>query len=656
MNFKKSMTLEDRLQDICEYNIQYKQLLDIYNFNKPMIIRSLNRITDYYFQYSDHGERHSENIIMAIEKVLGEKGIEYLSPTDIFIILLSAYLHDFSMSISYDEVIKIVESKIFQKFLYDMKNNNNFCLDVRNVENIKFEKDNIRKLLETNVSLKRLIAEFRRKDHSYKSKEIILNLFQYNEININPNNILPNRIIGIIAEICSFHGDNLDNIKKFEMCENGIFHDEIHPRFIAILIRIGDLLDLDSNRYDQQLLNNRIKLNSDSQKHYDKHKSITHFYISPAKITISAECNDEEILRDLYNWCNWLKDELDFLNNNIIDIIPDDWIIRIPKLNTNLDRKGVKGKYSNNNLSINMKREQAFEIITGSTIYNTKFAFLREYLQNSLDASKIKLWQELLNSYPFTNDYQTDNIDIQRKLFKGEYEHLLSSFNITIDIIDSTIVGNNINELKYAKKLLCDLYECDEEDNSNQLLKDYDNGNLIIIIQDNGTGISKNTIDNKILSPGIKYNQKHINDIHPTPRFLQATGSFGIGIHSAFMVTDKIYFKTKCIGESCYKDLTIYSSKETGWVEYIEKINCKQHSVLKSGTKTFISFKHDVLRDEIDLYKINQFYCDHGILIEDIISKLANVYTFELFTLVINSNGKGVVSVRDGKQKLLFSK
>lgn len=648
MHYKATPNLEDRLKFICENNDQYKQLYDIYNFNKPMITSSLDRITDYYFQYSDHGEKHSRNIIMAIEKVLGEKGIEYLSPTDIFIILLSAYLHDFSMSISYNEVTRIVESEFFSVFLEEIESNNDFYSDVQNVKNTEYSKDNIKKLLKTDVSLKRLVAEFRRKEHSYKSKEIILNLFQNSEININPNNILPDRIIGIIAEICSFHGENIDNIKNFEMCENGVFHDEIHPRFIAILIRIGDLLDLDSNRYDQQLLNSRSKLNCDSQKHYNKHKSITHLYISPAKISISAECGDEEILRDLYSWCQWLENELIFLQNNITDIIPDDWIIRIPTLNTKLNRKGVIGHYSKNNLSINIKREQAFEIITGSTIYNNKFAFLREYLQNALDASKIKLWQELLNSYPFTNDYEADNINIQRKLFEGEYKHLLSKFDITIDILNYSIDQVKADGFKDAKKLLADLYECNVEDSDNQLLRDLNNGNLIIVIQDNGTGISKETIDNKILSPGINYKQKQISDIHPTPRYLQATGSFGIGIHSAFMVTNKVYFKTKCIGDTCYKDLIIYSSKEKGWVEYVEKEYSKKHSILKSGTKAFISFNQGILKDDIDLYKIKQgYYFSYDILIEEIISTLVGVYKFDLFKMTINVNGKEIVNEKD---------
>lgn len=637
----KIISLEDRLKGFGNTDSNYTQLLNIYNINKPMIVNSLDRITDYYFQYSEHGESHSKNIITSIEKVLGNNGLDLLSPTDVFILLLSAYLHDFAMSLRYDDIIKVVNSEDFKKFICEQEENRDFDEDIKIVKETTYNKDNISLLVQSDVSLRRLIAEYHRRSHAKNSEDIILSLFKNYEININPNKTLPDRIIKIIGEVCSFHGESIENIDKFEICENGIDNEDIHPKFLAILIRIGDLLDLDSNRYNEQLLNNKRKLNKDSQIHYDKHKSITHFYTSPAKIIIKAECESEEVLRAMYNWCEWLKNELYYLRNNISDIIPDNWNIRVPSLNTEINRKGVKGEYSNNNLSINMKREQAFEIITGSTIYNDKFAFLREYLQNALDASKTRLWEEIIDLYDFTDDHHKDNIDIHIKLINGRYDSLLEKFKITFDIFDSTILKKDSNEYINSRNNLSNLYESDD---NCEILKAFDNGQLIIVVQDNGTGIAEDIIYNKILSPGINYKTKQINSEYRTPKLLQSTGAFGIGIHSAFMVTDKVYFKTKCVGDTYFKDLIIYSSKNLGWVEYIERSNAKEYPLTKSGTKCFIALNQDELITELDYKNTKNYNENYGVKISQILYNLDQWYICDLFNLKTKLNENITIS------------
>ena len=48
-------------------------------------------------------------------------------------------------------------------------------------------------------------------------------------------------------------------------------------------------------------------------------------------------------------------------------------------------------------LKIAISQEKAFDIIEGYNIYDDKFVFIREVIQNALDATKLKLWQDLKN-------------------------------------------------------------------------------------------------------------------------------------------------------------------------------------------------------------------------------------------------------------------
>ena len=645
-----SLSMEEILEKYCKEDSRFEPLLRIYNFNKPLIASKLSHISRFYFQYSNHNESHTRAIISSVEKFLGKEVLEYLSITDIYIFLLSAYLHDYSMSLSHKDILELVKSDKFDLFLTKNKDNEDFKSDIqlikreidKNQQIVITKKDICDNswILESDHSLKRLIAEYNRCEHSSNSAKIILNRFTDDEININPGNIIPDRIEQLIAEICSFHGDDIKNIEeRFEAVSNGIFGDEIHPRLLAFLIRIGDLLDVDSNRFDEDLLKSMPSLNSDSKVHYDKHHSITQLLISPTSIVIKAQCDYEEVVRSVYSWCKWIEKELDFFRSNIGLFIPKDWIIRIPNFTSNITRKGVKSEYSNNNLSISITDEKAFDIITGNTIYHTKFAFLREYLQNAIDASKVKLWNQIMDDFDFTDNYSQDVQEIHKKLYNGSYKHLREKLNITVHIFDGRDVKDSV--IQEINKV----YKTKDNDKS-PIVDAYNNGKLIIVFEDNGVGISEEVIKKRILSPGAHDKTYDTSKENNPPALLRSTGSFGIGIHSAFMVSDKVYFQTKCTGETSLREIVIYSNKNNGWVEVIN-INTddsKIKSPYNTGTKCFMVIDPEILKSDIDFETINLNTSDnYDILISQLQSELNDFNRCDLFDLSVKIHSMEVI-------------
>ena len=128
------LTMEKKFEEYAMQNDTYKSLLDIYNLNKPMIAHKLIHSNRFYSQYSSHDESHTRKIIIAVERILGENGIKYLSATDIYVFLLSAYLHDYSMVLNYEEVYKLVDTSEFNDFLENLKSNVDFKKDIENIE------------------------------------------------------------------------------------------------------------------------------------------------------------------------------------------------------------------------------------------------------------------------------------------------------------------------------------------------------------------------------------------------------------------------------------------------------------------------------------------------------------------------------------------
>ena len=46
-------------------------------------------------------------------------------------------------------------------------------------------------------------------------------------------------------------------------------------------------------------------------------------------------------------------------------------------------------------LRFSISPEKAFEVIEGANIYEDKFVFLREVIQNALDACKVQMWRDI---------------------------------------------------------------------------------------------------------------------------------------------------------------------------------------------------------------------------------------------------------------------
>ena len=91
--------LEQHLTEICNSSATYKNLLSVWNINKKMCQDVLNTVVMNYPHYTNHDVSHCEAIITNIEMLLGEKVIRALSPTDTWLLLQAAYLHDIGMVI-----------------------------------------------------------------------------------------------------------------------------------------------------------------------------------------------------------------------------------------------------------------------------------------------------------------------------------------------------------------------------------------------------------------------------------------------------------------------------------------------------------------------------------------------------------------------------
>jgi hypothetical protein len=96
-----------------------------------------------------------------------------------------------------------------------------------------------------------------------------------------------------VAQIVQCHGRNPDAILELAKYNDGMdAEDYAHPRYIAALLRIGDLLDIDDGRFCPTLLANIGNVPVSSKNHQEKHASIKHLLINSEVIEIKLSANN----------------------------------------------------------------------------------------------------------------------------------------------------------------------------------------------------------------------------------------------------------------------------------------------------------------------------------------------------------------------------
>ena len=176
-----------------------------------------------------------------------------------------------------------------------------------------------------------------------------------------------------------------------------------------------------------------------------------------------------------------------------------------------------------------ISQKKAFAILEGSNVYKDQFVFLREFLQNAIDASKIQYWNDCVR----TRGYYRNKREM-KKMSPDELGKILSTNVFPIEV-----------EMEIAKqgedKEIYPVEEADvkalREGKKNDLLQ----YGVRVRIKDFGTGIDKESI--KCIANVGESRKRERYVIRDMPEWLKPTAEFGIGLQSAFILTNTF----KCI-------------------------------------------------------------------------------------------------------------
>lgn len=509
MNFIESILQQKSI------NTEQSILMGQWEFDKKSIPEALKAISGVFPHYSLHDESHSITILNNIVKMVGEEVIRRLTCSDLWMLLECAYGHDLGMIITSLRIERALEGDEFIKYFMRISADMNHpCYEYTTHFYLKegklYQKD---EQFKVNIfdSIRFLLSDFFRSKHAGQSKKVLED--PYEEIGLkSPRSVIPQRLFYVIGEICKAHGQDFSFVMGLPKEEDGIGREECHPRFIACLLRLGDLLDIDNNRFSEALLKTIKQMPADSMLHYEKHKAISHVNINRRCIEIEANCNSPKVAQVTQDWFDWISDEFKAQTlkwNRIVPLGLRCYLPTLERLQTNI--RGYESVVGSKKNKFTIETAKALELLQGKDLYKNPFDAIRELLQNAVDSTLIRIYLEATN-----NGIVFDGINQEFLNFAKKYE-------ITISLVE--------------KK----------------------NGDYEVIITDKGVGLKKDQLTYLVNTGSSSKDIEKRLLIEKMPEWMRPSGIFGIGFQSIFLITDKVELWGKDFFEDARMSIEMYS-------------------------------------------------------------------------------------------------
>lgn len=627
LTHKKVYGIEEHLKQFRDID-GYRILYDSWRIEKEEYVKRLSTVGMTYQTYSLHDASHSEAILMQIAYFLGEERVKQMSPTDAWLILECAYCHDLGMVVTaenlYNELASMKQER-FEEVSRTMSESEDYNIRTswsyleplfRYGQWVKKHKENTWEsefgTAEKYKNLNNLTSIYHEKWYKWPmhfSKAFMVVIQEYcrsrhaemsygiieKEVDERTyEGLIATRLRHLIAEIAAMHGDNRENvIDKLSYEIQGFKGDYAHPRYVAELIRIGDLLDMDNNRFNIYQLAVAGSKSYSSFAHQLKHKAIKDFLITPQKIIVKADFTIEDArkileydelgkkvkgskkkpkegkskleeanlltqraFKELSGWLKMLRQELNFFCQNWLRIVPEGLLGSCPYFEQEVllfNGKDIENDILELRYHITAKR--ASEIIEGAGLYENIFvAFIREVLQNSMDATKRKIYNELM------------------KKARNDFSNPLEFYQYIAQDIEQLLIQVDCREPKKDK-----------------------GHKIIFSVRDKGSGISYERLKG----------MQHIGDIsdyatneqaQKMPAWWKPTGSFGIGLQTVFYFSKMFKLTTRTEEEQVLRTMWFYSTQIGGKIDVLFEKSEKKTRKFGYGTEIEIDISSEIMK------------------------------------------------------------
>lgn len=417
-DYRNGEVLDYTLFEVIDYFEKFVQD-PVYVDNLIMVHKYTSDIwkngSKYLHFYTLHNQEHAIELIRSI--IMFMKSVNYfqISSRDYYILFISCYLHDISM---------VLHPNLMESFIKDNKESNIIYAEFKRKLKSLIEKDGQGKITAVDIDyiqeqpIKKLLVEFFGKLDQYYEGYVRSNHPKESARFIRKSNdfdFVEDVVKDIVAEISQAHGYDVDEIYKIK---SNAKESIVSEKYIKIFLRIGDLLDMSSNRISNAILdNNQNSMSATTRFHWLSHKAI-----SNVDIQVNYYAEDKKEKEDNYSW------------------IGPGSIIENVRFVIHLDVKHLIGTQRNQNcklkFSINGNNDGElkpyFDIDIGSSGKCSDCNFMckwmkvkNDYLYKELDALQLYLNRSEANLFKTNIGIKYEFNEEARRLKNSEYENIL---------------------------------------------------------------------------------------------------------------------------------------------------------------------------------------------------------------------------------------
>jgi hypothetical protein len=423
-------------------------------------------------EYTPHDEQyHLRRLFHVADTLLGVNQLAAMNSAELFILACSLYAHDWGMAVSEVEKSAILNTDIAHG--YEL-----FTL-------LPDEKSRFRKFTgltranvgpghESGIDIN-VWRDYVRDTHALRSGVRIQNYFSHIDRGIGE----------AVSRACIGHSLELEELTDYRSypVDFSVLRETVNLRALTVYLRLVDLFDIAEDRTPYAIWKFVQPRGSRSQMEWKKHRALQPItcppYLDGRIVRVDGSTGDFNVyaaLEDLRAYCvgqfAGCRDVLARMNDerHRLDIYNVDWRVAA------VGFKPISIKFD-------FDRDRMFEVLSGEIYHGDAYVFLRELLQNSIDA--IRTRRELLR---------------RRGLDPGP-----------IGVVRVVV----------------------EKD---------DNGDAVITWEDDGIGMDEYIVRNYLAVAGKSYYRSE--DFEREGLRFEPLSRFGVGILSCFMVSDRLTIET----------------------------------------------------------------------------------------------------------------
>lgn len=413
----------------------------------------------YLGEYTLHDGVHLFCVLDLMERLIPPTTLKNLSPLELALLILSAFFHDIGMSPAEDDVAA------FKKTI------GNYHQD--------------------ETSSQQRLANWIRTSHAARSERIV------REMSLNYQNA---NVSSFLAPICASHCQDasrlLDdpNLQINRLVGQGEYVNEV---FVAVVLRLADILDFDVNRTPPVLFKNLSIRDPVSIREWRKHMAVVGRDISPGKIAFSAECESPATHKAILEYVGCIERELKACSEILARMhgllkaegISKSYQLNLPhqvdcsQIRPKVDRDG-NPLYEYHDIRFTLDQEQIIKLLMGTSLYGNPVIALRELIQNAVDTCRYRKVKEQFWGRPYQ------------------------------PLIEVRLINDGSGD--------------------------------VLEVSDNGMGMDEGIIKNYFAAVGKSYyRSKEFESENIDIRTFSPISKFGIGFLSVFMVADEAEIETR---------------------------------------------------------------------------------------------------------------